>query len=735
MDRFGYRNDVEYALISKSQGRVEINELVDFDEGNGNIYERDNESKGFFVKKKEALEFFGSGLNFWLKQIYSKGVAENVILEKRAKDDTRLDERWRSFPYIYLDPGSFSHEEDKNTCKIKTEEAGLKKIIDSKASDSFDLISTIDSKGNVIPSLSTETVYLEAREILRTSEMVVEDGREITATVSGGDNLNARCFPFEFVKNSDSDNLNQKAVGDQLSAAGGNYANLSADKQQNPFLISSNEKKLIVLNGKVKATIVNAQPGTCQMHIIRYSGGADSIFSEAIPLDSCNPGILGDTLEYTFNDYELEVGEGDWLAIGMLSNTFDGIRYRITETKVEITENSGEFQAPSNAKCLTYKQALNRILYQITGFDNLVKSELLETGILADDLLTNGFYVRQFPDIVNEGTDEERKIQFSTSFQEIIEHIEAMLPIAWWTEFDGEREVFRIEELKYTQQNFIGVPFSKKLLTGGAIYPQASKIKRVALSKNFYSKIELGSNVSGGEYEEVVGLQTICGKAEFSTINDRNTASYSKLSPFGLADYDIEFPRRKPFEKFPDEDTRYDERIMCIRAKKQGGIYVVKKWYDVYESAPTGVYRVNSAYNLELTPAQLLIDRHGYVINSGLYHHPSSNIVFATSNCNSSFISKKPGQDVIYESPVKNSNIGVIPVSRLETPRIKPMSVELTLQVTQEIEDHINGETNGVKNWNGLVAINTGQNIEYFRMVKTDANKEGKHKFIEAFIR
>lgn len=733
-DRFGYRNDIEFALISESQNRVEITELVDFDDGNRNIYERDNESKGFSIKKKEALEFIGSGYDFWQKQIYTKGISETVVLDKRAKDDTRLDEKWRSFPAIYLDSGSVSFDEEKLSCKVKTDDAGLKKVIDSKKTDSFDLLSTIDSKGTVIPELATETIYLEAREILRVSEMIVDDGREISATVSGGDNLNARCFPFRFTKNSDSENLNQQAVGDQLSAAGGNYANLSADKSQNPFLISSNEAKIITLNGKVKATIINASTGVCSMHLVRYSQGIDSIFSEAILLDTCNPNILGDTLEYTFVDYEVQVNEGDWLAIGMLSNTFDGIRYEISDTKVTIVENSGQFQAPSNARCITYKQALNRILYMITGYDNLVVSELLESGILANDLLSNGFLIRQFPDIVNEGTDEERKIQFSMSFDDLISHIEAMCPIAWWTEFDGEKDIFRIEELRYTQQDFISIPFAEKNIYGGLTYPQASKIKRTVLAKNYYSKIELGSSKGGDDYEEVIGLQSICGKAEFSTINDKVVSVYSKLSPFRLGDIDWEFPRRKPFDKFPDEDTRYDSDIMCVRAKKQGDIFVPKKWQDIYETAPTGIYRVNSAYNLELTPAQLLIERHGYVINSGLINHQNSNIVFAKSNCNSSFISKKAGQEAIYESPKKGTNEGLIKVSRLEKPKVRPMSVDLNFEVTQEIEDYITGTTNGVPNIHGLIAVNTGQTIEYFRMIKTDANDEGKHKFIESYL-
>lgn len=735
MNRFGYRNDVEYYLISNSQGRVQIPEPIGFNDGNGNIYERDEKSKGFSIKSKDDLQFTGKGFDFWIKQIAISGVAENVILEKRAKDESRLDERWRTFPYLYLDPGTVTWDEEKKTCKVKSEDAGLKKIIDSKGNDSFDLVATNDVDGNIIDALSTETIYLEPREILRESEMEVEDGVEINAIVSGGDSLNARTFPFKFTKNSDSDNL-FSAFGYELSAAGGDYANLGSGKTGNPFLQSSNEQKLLVLNGKVKVRIVNGNPGTMKMDIVFYEGGSDFNYngSRTIPLVGSTSTLSGNIMEYEFNDFEISVNQGDTVAIGMLSNTSDGITYEVSETKVTITENSGEFQTASNARCLTYKQAFDRILYMMTGEKGLVVSELLESGIVKDDVITSGFWARQFPDVVNEGTDEERNIAFSLSFNDMIEHMEAMLPIAWWTEFNGQKELFRIEELKYTQQNFIGVPFTKKNASGNTIYVPASKIKRAVLAKNFYSTIELGSKIGGEGYEEVFGLQSICGKASFSTINKRNESTYSKLSPFALGDVDVELPRRKPFEFFSDEDTQYDSRIMCIRAKKVGNVYNVKKWQDTYEEPPTGIYRVGSAYNLELTPAQLLIDRHGYVINSGLYHHPNSKIVFADSNCNSAFISKKSGQDRIYEKPVKNSTVGLISVSILENPRIRPMTADLTNKVTQEIEDFMNGQTNGISNLYGLVPINTGQTIEYFRIIKSDANKEGQHKLIEAYI-
>ncbi len=740
MDRIGYHNNVEYALISKSQGRIVIEEPIGYDEGNGNVYKRDTKGKGFLKSRKESIQFYGSGFSTILKQTALKGIAEDMALLKLEKDRTRLDEQWRGFPLDYLDLGSVEYEEkDGGTgiAKIKTTQGGLRKIVDSKFSDDLDLTSTVDINGAVIPALTTDEIFLEAKEIQLNSTMTVEDGTEIGAIVSGGDNLNARTFLFQFNPNSDADNLVNVSI-DKLSAASGNYANLSDDKNGGCFLISSDTKKILKLNGKIKATIITANSGTCSLDLVRYGDGIDTDLKEVVNLDTCNPGILGDFVEFTFNDYEIVVNQGEWITFGLLSNTSDGIRYRVTETKVEITENSGQFSEPTNSKCLTYKATLERLLYMITGEETIVESDILTTGELSEDIITNGFWVRQFPDIIQEGTEEERAIQFKTSLSKLLEHLNAIKPISWWVETRGTIGVFRVEELEYTQQNFIGVPFCNTTTDTGTgkvtkVFPQAYKIKRKLTKKDFFSKVELGSTKGGDGFEEVYGLQSFCGKATFSTINSNNESTYSRTSSYRLGDVDVELARRKPYDSFPEEDTKYDSDIMCIRAKKVGNRFYLKKWQDIYEVAPKGVFGVDSAYNFEFSPAQLLIDSHGFVIKSALYHYPESNIVWAESNCNSSLVTKRAGEEEVYEKPDKNG-VGAISVSRLENPRVRPQTVDCTLQVTQEIEDYINDTTDGVPNVFGLLAVNTGQSIEYFRMIETDANKEGKHKFIEAFI-
>lgn len=725
MDGISWKNNVEHAIVSDTLGRVVIPEPINYEDGNRNIYERDDKSKGFLKSRSNDLEFYGAAVDAIKTQIYTKGISEDLLLEKLIKSDDRVDELWRSTEPIYLDLKELKFDEKKgggSIAKTKAIEGGLKKVIDARISDEYDLKTLLDADGNTIDPLETETALLESREIFLRSVLSVEDGIEI-GILNSGDELNARSIPFQVDINSDQGNIDY-VLGDKLSAASGDYANLSSDKIGSCFLTSSDNVKKLTLNGKVKVTIIDGGNfGTMKMDLVYYKGGSDFIYDSvrSIPLVAAEPTFLGSVMEYNFTDFKIDVLQGDSLAIGLLA-TENGIRWSVSQTELTITEDS-IFPA-SEAKCLTYGQTLNRLLYIITGKKNLVRSELLETGELSEDIISNGFYIRQFPDVMNEGTDEERKTQFNISLEQILQHIEALQPKAWWVEKIGLTEYFRLEKYSYTQQNTISIPFGDRNKEGFIQYIEASDVKREVLGKNFYSKLELGSEKGGDDYEEVNGLRSINGKANFSTINKNNDSTYSKLSPFRLGDVDVELPRRKPYSLYPEEDTRYDSDIMCIRCKLVSNKYVVKKWQDIYELAPTGIYRPDSAYNLDITPARLLL-KHSANINAALYHYPNGNIVFASSNCNSSFQSKKEGEEILKED-------GVLPHARLNKPTVRPYTLECNAPVSQELEDLITGTKNGIKNWFGIVALKTGADIEYFRLIKSDVNKEGKHKFIEA---
>ena len=742
MDRISRHNNVEFALISESQGRVVIEEPKNYDKGNGNIYTRDPKTKGFVISKKNALEFYGKGYETLITQTATKGIAEDMAIEKIEKDRTKLNEEWRSFPPLYVDLGSNIYEEKEGgqgIAKTKTDQGGLKKIVDSKKGDELDLTALVDIEGNVIEPLARRNIYLEPKLIELNSELEVEDGIEMDNYYSQGDRDNVFCVPFKAIQNSDATNLisvdrNDANVGYDNDDYG------TGNSQAVMYLVADTAKR-VTLNGRINIVAGNSsKDGTIKLEKVWYTLSNDTlIYDKKETLASVS---IGSELDYTFTNHVIDINKDASFAIVLYARIDfylyppggpHNVRYTFYNTKMSIKENSGELSAATNSNCLTYKDTMERLLYMVTGEKIVVDSELLTTGDLSEDVLVNGFWVRGFPDIIQEGTDEERKIQFKTSIEQLISHLYALVPVAWWTEVGiDNKEVFRLEKLIYTQQNFIGIPFSKTS-TNGNIYPQASKIKRTLLKKNFYSKIELGSSKGGDGYEEVYGLQSVSGKATFSTINKKNDSTYSFVSPYRLGDTDIELPRRKPFNTFSEEDTQYDSDIAAIRAKESGGNFYPKKWQDTYDVAPTGLYSVDSAYNLEFTPARFLIS-HSSEIAAGLYHHPGSNVVFAESNCNSSLITKKAGEEPLRESPDSKTGEGVIKVSRLDQPRFKPQTVDCTIQVTQEIEDYITGFTNGVPNVFGLVAVNTGLAIEYFRMIKTDANDEGKHKFLESFI-
>lgn len=727
----GYSNNVAYKLISRTLGTVDIPEPINYDDGIGNIYERDSESKGFLKTKSNNLEFYNEAREYLIRQYASKGVAEDLILQRNIKSKYRLDERWKTLTETFIDLGELEY--DENTASTKATQGGMYKVLDSKKSDEFDLVDKTASDGTVLPNLKRVNVQDDGRDILRISKMSIEDGTRINHPVSGADTTEAKSVPFTIEQNSDREDLTS-AFEVRWGIANDTWAQNAPGTVFGGFLIvNADFDTVLTLNGRIELQMVDTpHNGFLRLDIIRYVDDNNGGFSrtEIITLDNISTAALN-SASFDFNDYELIVNQGDYITFGVFSDTVDGIKYEYYNTQLEIREDS---TYPASAmNCITYNTLGERLVAKITGqSDAFYSSTMEEGGIWEGHLVTNGFWARNFPDVIQEGTDEERKIQFTTSLEDFLKHLYAIRPIAWWVEKFGNKERMRVELLSYTQQNFVGIKYAeisedeygKKTTT----YLQpSSDIKRKTLKDNFYNSIILGSDKGGEDYEEVAGLQSISGKASWSTINNKSEAKYEYLSPYRLGDVDRELARRKPFSDFGDEDTQYDSDLMVIDCKIQGGVHYIKKWQDYgFAQAPKNVYKVDTASNLEFTPANFFLN-HSSEINVGLYHYTLDNIYFNSSNCNSSFESQKIGDDVLRED-------APIPHSRLDKPRIRPVSVDFDLEVSDELEEVIIGETKGIPNWFGVVAVDTGNGIEYFRLVKVDTNKEGKHKLVEAYL-
>lgn len=727
----GRADTVRYSLHIEGREPVYIPEPINYDDGNGNTYERDDKSKGVIITKKNTSEYHGEGYETLSAIFETDGIIPDVREVKEIKDPDRLDERWTPISETYIDTSKMEETGDNINKVIKTGtvEGGLKREIDSVWNEKYDLTKETSEDEIDIGKPDTITVQMDSREIFLRSVLKVEDGVEVG--ILGSEGLAATAIPWEVDSNSDEGNVNDTYGSDKLSAANNYYAALIESRRDSVFYKESDRKKEITITGGARVVQSgNLVVGQIQMDLIRYTG-EDFQFGEVIEsFGTANLTQAGWSLEAIFTKKVIELEEGDSLALALLSNGSDGIRYAVYDAELIIEEDS--ISEPSTTRAFLPKDLFARLIANATGKTGRFKSNLFETGKWSLLAVAPIWWIRQFPDIVNEGGEEERRIQATTSLQDAFDSYSAVEPLAWWPERVGADEVMRIELLSYTQQNFIGIHYGT---TGAGLveYLEVQNLTSKTLPDNFFKTITVGAEIGGDGYEEVQGLQSVGGQATFKTILTKGTTDYVKLSKYAMAAEYAEIPRRKPYQKFPDEDTRYDSAWQFLDLKIVNDTYRLRKWQDDFETVPTGIYRPDSAWNLRLTPAQCLL-RHDFIMKAGLYHvkYANKNIRWISSDCNSSLITKKAGEDELVED-------GLINHTRLGQATIIPKLDEFNLEVDYDIEKQITGTTliNGeyVPNWFGLVAYKKNGVVNYGRLTKVDTNKSGTHEIVQAFIR
>lgn len=726
----GKQNNVRYTLYSDRQGVVDIPEPINYEEGNGNIYEQDKDSKGIFNKKSNSVELHGKGRGFLIKHNVLDGV-KPVQIQKEIKDPTRLDERWKKLTPAYLDATNLVFDDEKGTVKSKYGKGGLQALIEKHKYDEYDLKNTTAITGDDIGVLQTENVVLPPKKIFLKSRLIPTED-EFWASTRNRSTISVyegtKGVPFRIKYESD-DLISQPTDGSALGKTGQLGGTVRNGEPTSAMYFINDRKKTqrikMDFSFMIGAKIEDNQGGS-SLNIIfrRYKDGEDFTFSEEETILSISEPEhkIGQSFMATFDKtITLEKDESWAILVQIVTLMGTGlqngrllIRLDNREGNIFIEEDSDFPQTSS--KCLTWFQMFDRLLAMLTGETGRVKSDLMTKGEVSEDVLANGYWIRGFPDIVNEGTEEERRTQFTTSFNNIYDSLQSQHPLCWFIETIGNKEYLRIEKEKYTTRKVDTIRFE----SNGDLIP-AQKVKRTVLGGNYYTSIKLGSAKGGEGYEEVHGLQSYCGNAQFNTENGGDKeVLYTFLSDYRHGDVDWEIPRRKPFIDFAETDTSYDSDIMVLKAKKQGSGFVPKTWQDIYTEKPTGIYDPDSAYNFELSPLHLLMN-HSYKINVGLVHLVDGNIRWISSNCNSSLVTELGEES------------GIVHHSKLEKPKVYPMTFDFSLKISQEIEDQITG-IGDFPNWYGLVAFKVGNDEIKGYLIKCDANKEGKNKLIQAYL-
>ncbi len=722
MDRISPHNKVEFTILTEGYDEVILDQDPPNWDKDEKVYEVDKDSKGVLLKQNTQLEITKKGYEHLYGVRLAKGFNPESIIIKRGKDTFDKHETWRTFYKAVLDTPEAEIDIDRKVFKVPFTQGGLFDLIKANYSKQFDLVNEKDVDGNDIGSLNTILEQCNGRQIFRESIGKVEDGITIDHPVTGSDKDVARGVVLTVNPNSDRDFIKSVQVGSEpLGYFSGDYA---AGQIGALLFTRSDRYRKRLLNGKIKVLLDQAKrhPGFLRLEEVFYQYNVSNSTYEYISgsrnsLAQVNTNLANQILEHDFNDHVVELEEGQGYALALYSNTDDGIGYTYQETKVTIREDAT--YPATVAKDLLPFEMVERFLHKITGVPNLLISNVLgrkdlgysqdgEWSLLAT---TSGFWARGF-DL--DQTDDPK--QFTISLKDVLESLNTVFPIMWTIEERFGVEYLRLEKLEYSKQSFTGIQYLKV----------ASKPVITTLTDSLFSNVKIGYQKGGGDYEEVFGLASIHGNAEFSTSYSKKDNAYTQLSKIRADVEGHELARIKQAQFFRNEDTPYDRDIFFRHLKIVGGQYIMRTWQDDLSEAPQGegIYSPNTMGNLLLTPFRCLL-RRKRVIGTALYKDPLKSLNFISSNCFSNFSTTLVGDTELQEN-------GSILNSELGTPYLSGDLLGFDGKIDQRMIDQIEGFTkiNGedVPNWYGIYEVNVNGSLLKGIMMKIQVNGEGKHE-------
>jgi hypothetical protein len=308
-------------------------------------------------------------------------------------------------------------------------------------------------------------------------------------------------------------------------------------------------------------------------------------------------------------------------------------------------------------------------------------------------------------------------MNITTSWKNAIKSYFATRQLSFGVERKGDLETVVIEPLSYFYPT-------------GKVFDLPIPVKNIEISiaNEFqYSSIDIGYEKGGGEYKEAMGLDEPNGKHNYTTPFKRNERKNSLLSKYRADMTGYEFARRKPKSLFPTTDTRYDSSNFLMDYKLEGGFILQKKWDDLFIKKPVGIYSPDTATNLDLTPKRCLI-HHGWWLNGGLSRYRDQDLVFSSSEGNSTLVTQKAGEVEIYEN-------GSLSIGFLDKSKFKTEWVQFQHKIDFDLAEMINGYTEV----NGRLIPNIyfefqakGLDNKYFkfRIFEVKPSREGKFKLL-----
>lgn len=738
MGRLGYNdNDHYFELSSDRQDPIVLNDDVLNWDNDDKSYERDPEGGGTLRKINTKVEIVGKDVNYIDTLLSVYGYDSTATITHKAKSRTKIGEDWETVYSANLDLmlGKFS-EDGKKRFSAPFTQGGLYDKIKARFGDTYDLVNRKSADDKDISELSTIIEQVKGREIYRRTELEVEDYSTQEIKFTGGGEHSVRAVPFTVKEGGGSDAGHIDGITPGAEKVP--YANNTYQEGQVGTLLyfKADSPQVLILDGKILARMLDTHSGYLAIEEIRYNSLADSLIyvqNSRKELGRMSTGTSLAQVEVLFDNYEIALNQGESCAIVCFVNisNFIGapkVKWEYQDTHLSITNHST--YPRTEAKAVLPFEMFDRLLEKITGEKGLLKSNLLgrkelgykEDGEWSTLAVGSGFWARGF-DIGGQRTDANGELiplkQFNTSLRDAYDSLNAILPLMWGVERINGKEYFRLEKYEYTQQAFTGVRLGRTI-NGEFQYTPAVRAERTFLTDNIFTKVDIGYEKGGSEYEEVFGLTAPHGKAQFNTsLKNVKANTYIKVSKFRADLEGYELARIKQAQLYPDEDTAYDQDLFFRHLIKQGTSWRLRRWQDDFIEAPKFIYSPDTTGNLLLTPLRCAL-RHGRILATSVFHDQYGKFTWISSNCNSDL----EAGGLKESSAVLNSVLG--------DPFITGELLTFEGFVFPETIEQLEGFTfvgdERIPNWYGLFEFMHNGRLVRGKLVSSKITGNGKHE-------
>ena len=721
-------------------GILYISDPIGWNEDN-KVFKRSSEVHGVFTNLSSNLEFYkgdednNGGYNY-LREIYDVyGVNAVVLLIKEEDVSGVWEEVYRGF----FDFSKYSRDSIK--ISIMFNESGLYEKIKARKSEDLELGRLTTMDGIELNSLKTDLVAFEGRTISINSKLArtegdgtIEEQSNLISIVNKKETseIRARFYngaakivavPMTMIAENDGD---VQTIYDYVVPSN----NVYYTRGTTGIMFYADAKDNVGINVDFDiefARIYDAPIKKLRLELVKYKDGVLYNYkSREILVELDNP---DEDQFYFYNaskaNISLEIGESLCLSFLIVPEYHGFTTLAVKKANVTILDET--FYEASQAKVILPFEAIDRIVEVVSSSKNSVISNALgrkdigykEDGFASLTAITNGFFVRNNPDK-----------NITTSFQDFMKSYNAVWQLGYGIEKIGFKEIVRIEHVSHFYQNIV----TMKL--GGA----PSDITRKCATDYFYSSIEVGySKPSGASlYEEAQGLDEYNIKNNYTTAITKVDKKLINESKYRADSYGIEFTRRKPYIKFPDQDTRYDLDIMLLDLKRGiTNVFNLRKWSDdfvvpePFNKSTTGVYSPETAYNLRLSPLNTLL-RMGFWIKGCLMKNLTEYVRYTSTHGNNLLKTKS-----IKEGSIEYSENGNILNSDLDKNLFNPDIITFKYPVSNTLLKQVTGKTlvNGewIMNYYGLVEfVNEDGDYEYGFLLSLEPNKDGSWELLSS---